>query len=453
MKKILHVAILVILSLTIACNKVTPKLELTSKNVINVPYEGGDYTITYELVSENGGKIKAITNNDEVVTSIDTKTEGKIRIHVSENTTTQSREATIIVSHDNLCFYVDVKQAENINEPGDNPGDEPGDEPGDDPGDEPGDDPGDDPNDNYFYVNANQLVGFYYGERLINGLGHYWIILSEDGFSNGATVPNSEFFRLDLLGPMSEDEDNARIPDGHYTYDFTQNFYEYLILNIGNTDYLYVDNAGEAWSSYYSFAELDVEGNRIELNAIVGDKEYRVVFDGNYSLTNNIIPENISTFVSDHEINLDNCTGTVSCFNDYWGCGYCNWQIEFVCNDGLKKGTYLVLDFLTDANINGSSGFEGTYRASGFSAEDPTKPAFGPNVFVPGMRISDDGVHMLGSLLVEYVDGIGVDQAPIFGGEFTITANGDGTHTIVMEATDDAEPTNKITLNWTGTLK
>ena len=59
---------------------------------------------------------------------------------------------------------------------------------------------------------------------------------------------------------------------------------------------------------------------------------------------------------------------------------------------------------------------------------------------------------MMGSLLLIYEDGKGIDQAPIFDGEFTITENGDGTHTIVINALDDKQPANKITLNWTGRL-
>lgn len=313
--------------------------------------------------------------------------------------------------------------------------------------------PSQEPEDNIINISANCLIGNYYGESLVAGLGHYWIILTEDGFADGATVPNSEFFRIDLLGPLADDEENIKIPNGHYYYDPYGGWHEFTVLNIGNTDYLYVDKDGEAWITTLTYAELGVDNNIITLTAIVDDKEYHVTFEGDYNITANIIPETISTLTSDHEIDLSNCSGTVSCYGDYWDCGYCNWSIEFVCNDGLKNGTYFVLDFLTDNNISGTSGFEGTYRSTGFSEEDPTKPAFDSYTFVPGMRVSDDGVHMMGSLLIEYINGVGVNQAPIYGGEFTVKDNGDGTHTITLNATDDIDPANKITLNWTGTLK
>jgi hypothetical protein len=187
--------------------------------------------------------------------------------------------------------------------------------------------------------------------------------------------------------------------------------------------------------------------------AVVEDKEYHVSFNGDYTIDYKQLSETISSLTSDYEINLSNCTGTVKCYGDYWNCGYCNWGIEFVCDKGLNEGTFLVLDFLTDTNTNGASGFEGTYRSSGFMEEDPTQPAWDAYKFIPGFRLSDISNDMLGSVLVEYIDGIAVEQAPIYNGEFTITKNSNGTHTIVINATDDAVPGHKITLNWTGVLQ
>jgi hypothetical protein len=115
----------------------------------------------------------------------------------------------------------------------------------------------------------------------------------------------------------------------------------------------------------------------------------------------------------------------------------------------MKYGTYLVIDFLN----NSTTDFTGRYEASGFSADDETKPDFRSNVFVPGFRVADDADLLLGSLYMVYKDGLCLSQAPLYGGTVTITANGDGTHTIVIDATDDADPAHKITLNWTGKLQ
>lgn len=305
------------------------------------------------------------------------------------------------------------------------------------------------PSENVINIAANQLIGNYYGERLVSGLGHYWIIISDNGIVDGNLSRNSEFFRIDLLGPLAEDENDISIPDGRYLFDINNSFSEYTILNLGSSDYVYVDDSGEAWSTIFTDAEFNVNGNSMNLVAFVEDKEYHVTFDGDYTISYTPVPEYISTLKSDHEIDLSNCTGSVKCFDDYWNCGFCNWQIEFVCNDGYTAGTYFVIDFLTDANIDGSSGFEGTYHSSGFTEDDPDKPDFASYTFIPGMRISEGSDQMIGSLIVEY--GYGV-QAPLYGGQLSITANDDGTHTIIVSATDDASPSHNISLDWTGVL-
>ena len=59
---------------------------------------------------------------------------------------------------------------------------------------------------------------------------------------------------------------------------------------------------------------------------------------------------------------------------------------------------------------------------------------------------------MMGSLVQINRDGKGIAQAPLYGGEFTISQNEDGTYHIVIDAVDDSEPAHRITLDWTGRL-
>jgi hypothetical protein len=204
----------------------------------------------------------------------------------------------------------------------------------------------------------------------------------------------------------------------------------------------------EGWALALDDAKLTVSGNHFELVAVVGATEFHVTFDGDYSLTTSVISDCVSSLTSDAVIDVSNCSASVNSYGDYWECGYNNWCIEFVCNAGMKYGTYLVIDFLN----NSTTDFTGTYVASGFSAEDETKPDFRSNVFVPGFRVADDADLLLGSLYMVYKDGLCVSQAPLYGGTVTITSNNDGTYTIVIDATDDADPEHKITLNWTGKL-
>ncbi len=396
----------------------TPTLELTSNETLRVDHNAGVYEITYTIENPvEGERVKAQVVNSQMITAVDTSDMGVVNVTLSENTTDTVREGAVVVSYGALSFTVVIEQ--NFNADGDI---------------------------ERVSVAANQLVGTYYGDNLVAGVAHYWLIFSNDGFVDGSVVPNSEFFRLDVLGPMPEDEENVRIPDGTYYFDYSAMGVQYSIVDIGNTDYTYVDENLEGWATAIDYAELKVSGNSFELIAMVGTTEYTVTFEGEYSLATSVITDYVSSLTKDAVIDVSNCSASVSSYGDYWGCGYNNWCIEFLCNDGMKYGTYLVIDFLN----NSTTDFTGTYVASGFSAEDETMPDFRANVFVPGFRVADDADLLLGSLYMVYNEGVCISQAPLYEGTVTITSNGDGTYTIIVDALDDAPRQNRITLSWTG---
>lgn len=397
------------------------KFEITSSDTFDIIAEGGVVVVTYTLGGGDYSLVDVATDNEAMITALNTEAQGIICAMVAANNVYEARTAQIRISFNGETKYVAIHQEGNANAP----------------------------HNEVVNVTANQLVGNYYGDNLREGVGHYWIILTKDGFVDGAAVAGGEYFRLDLMAPMPTDENNVRIPDGEYRFDLSQSCDEYTIVDIGNTDYSWVDENMEGWALALDDASLTVSGNRFELIAVVDDKEFHVSFDGDYSLTTSIISDCVSSLTGDAVIDVSNCTASVSSYGDYWECGYNNWCIEFVCKAGMKYGTYLVIDFLN----NSTTDFTGTYEASGFSADDETKPDFRSNVFVPGFRVADDADLLLGSLYMVYKDGLCLSQAPLYGGTVTITANGDGTHTIDIDATDDADPAHKITLNWTGKLQ
>lgn len=390
-------------------------LELVSSSTMQVSSEGGVFAIRYSISSPvDGAKVAVSTNDPQMITSVESTSDGVVKVIVAPNPTEVERQATVTIRYQNDSVSVIFVQ---------------------------------EPRDSVVVV-ANQLIGNYYGERLQPGLGHYWIIMSKDGIVDGELANGSEFFRLDLIASIAEDGDNIRIPDGRYTYDATNSFTEFTMPNLGNTDYTYVDDGGMAWAEPFIEATLDVEGTKFTLEAVTEKRSFYVTFDGDYTITANIISDQISTLEEDLEIDLKGCVGTLSNFGDYWGCGYTNWYIEFVHTKGLKYGTYLVLDFISESTTS----CVGTYHYSGFSGTDETKPNFAPGFYVPGMRVSDDGVHMMGSLVQINKDGMGIGQAPLYGGKFTISQNDDGSYHIVIDALDDAEPAHRITLDWSGNL-
>lgn len=402
-----------------------PKLEITSDNILRVEKSGGIFTVEYTIanpVEDQSVEVKVV--NSEMITAINTETFGLVKMSISENRSTDVREGAIILSYGTQSATVVVLQEEN--QGGDNSVER-------------------------IDITATHLIGTYYGENLAQGVAHYWIILSDGGFKDGEILPNSEFFRFDILAPLQPEAEVITIPDGTYRFDSYNSFSAYTIMNLGNSDYMWVDNELEGWVTPFDDAEFTVKGNSLALVARVGSKEYHVNYSGEYSITESTISETISNLTEDVVIDVSNCDVTLSDYGDYWQCGYRNWGIEFVSKNGTNNGVYLVLDLLA-TTLESASGFTGVYHSSGFSAEDPTKPNFGPGVFIPGMRISDDGVHLLGSLYQKKENGRGVHQAPIYGGTITISENGNGTHRIVIDAVDDATPAHKITLDWTGIL-
>ena len=390
-------------------------LELVSSPTETVGNQGGVFAVRYVISSpSDDAQVAVSSDNTDMISSVEVISEDTVKVVVAANKTDAERQGTVTIEYKDESVSVLFVQ---------------------------------EPMDSVVVV-ANQLIGNYYGERLCPGLGYYWIIMSDGGIVDGEATNGSEFFRIDLIAPIAEDEENIRIPDGYYRYDATNSLEEYTIPNLGNTDFSYIDDGGMAWAEPFVDASLEVSGSRFTLKANTENSSYYVTFEGEYTITANIISDNISTLEEDLEIDLTGCVGTLSNYGDYWLCGYTNWGIEFVHSRGLKYGTYLVLDFISESTTS----CVGTYRYSGFSGEDSTKPNFAPGFYIPGIRISDDGVHMMGSLVQINRDGKGIAQAPLYGGEFTISQNEDGTYHIVIDAVDDAEPANRITLDWTGRL-
>lgn len=393
-------------------------ITVTSGDVINATAEQKNYQIIYTVQGE--GTVMATTDNPQMIDAINTATSGYVRFRVTENTTSEVREAHIIITYGNSFARVTVVQegaempeVEKVN------------------------------------IAANQLVGNYYGDRLADGVGHYWIILSKDGFVNGNTVNGGEYFRLDLIAPLTDATENITLPDGDYRFDSSLAYEEFTIINIGNTDYTWIDGTGEGWGYNFVDASLSVRGNKMELVALTAEKEFHVTFDGTYSLTPPyVITDYVSSLKEDTVIDVSNCHASKQSYGDYWGCGYTNWGVEFVCYDGMKYGTYVILDLISAS----ATDISGTYVASGFSAEDATKPDFRPGVFVPGFRVSSESDLLLGSLFMVYKDGLCVSQASLYDGTIKITKLADGYYSIVIDAYDDAPKPNKITLNWTGTM-
>lgn len=429
MRKLFTLAFVAIMVVAASCEllqtetpapaKKEQSITLTSTSLIEAPAEGDVYIITYTTEGEEA-RVNATTDNPDMIDTITSNGNGIVRINVTENPNTEVREAYVYITFGSSSASVKVVQAaaEIQSLP-------------------------------VINVAANQLVGNYYGEKFGVGVGHYWIILTKDGFVNGNTVAGGEYFRLDVLAPVTDEKENIKLPDGDYSFDPAFLASNFTIIDINNTDYTWVDNEMNGLGKRFVDASLSVKGNELNLIAVTEDAEYRVSFNGDYSLSAPYeVTEHISSLTQDTVVDVSNCTASYGKYGDYWSCGFPNWNIEFVCNDGIYQGTYLVIDFLTASQ----SDFTGTFESSGFCVDDPTKPDFRAGVFVPGFRLDPNSNQMLGSLFMVYKNGICISQAPLYDGTITITRLENGYYNIVLDCYDDAPKPNKITLNWTGQL-
>lgn len=388
----------------------------------SVDADGGSVMVRYAI--ENGIEGEKVTydvSDAAMITAVNDAIEGVVMIEVAPNPDIEPRTGTVELRYADKRATVTIEQGAAAYQSVD--------------------------------IAANQLIGTYYGDRLVEGLGNYWLIFSKDGVKDGNVQPCTEFIRLDILAPMAASEENVKVPDGTYTFDINNMCESFSILNLPNTDYMYVDENLDGWTTPLVGASMTVVGNHIELVAYTDTKQFNVTFDGDYELSVANVSDYISNLKGDVEIDVSNCNVSIRSYGDYWKCGYCNWGVEFVDKEGYNSGVYLSLDLISTAK-DASSGYEGVYTSAGFSEDDPTMPNFGPGVFVPGVPVSDDGAYLIGSLYMVYGDDKrAVTQAPLTTGTVEIKINADGTHTIIVDAYDDTPELHRLTLNWTGMVQ
>ncbi|MBQ8367146.1 MAG: BACON domain-containing protein [Alistipes sp.] len=388
----------------------------------SVEAEGGNIMVRYNIAMPiEGETVECTILNTVMIPEVNYSIDGVVMIEVAPNSELEPRTGEVILAYADVEYTITITQAAAAYREVD--------------------------------IAANQLIGTYYGERVTEGLGNYWLIFSKDGVEGGDVQPNTEFIRLDILAPLATSEERVKVPDGTYRFDASNSCGNYSILNLPNTDYMYVDENLEGWTTQLVGASMTVAGNHIELVAYTETAQFNVTFDGDYSLDVAKTSDHISNLKGDVAIDVSNCNVSIKSYGDYWHCGYCNWVVEFVDKKGYDNGVFLQLDLL-GTTVDASSGYVGLYPSAGFSADDPSKPNFGPGVFIPGVAISDDGIYLMGSLYMVYNDNNkAVTQAPLTTGTVEIKKNTDGTHTIIVDAYDDAPEPNKLTLNWTGNVQ
>ncbi len=373
-------------------------ITITSGDTIDVKRAGSKAVIEYTLVGKNPVNYVYVKSDADWIYSMDTMDDGKIELGVATNTTGKTRETVVTIGYGTATATTTLRQA----------------------------------GDGEMVFEAPILYGEYLGDALTPGVGNYWFFITDRGFSSeGSSLPNATYYRIDAYGPISTDVDYIKIPKGTYTYD-TENTYAEWTFTAEYSGFWVTDKDGRRGDiAPFEEGTLVVEDGKITLTVKVNGETHTAIYEGNATLSDSRGEVTVySTLDGDYEADLSDHYMIYACEGDYYDFGYYNWMFVIAPNSGV--GDCFQLDIITGYNDK-ESGFCGDYTASDYLATWS---------FIPGWT-------NMSQLLCSWY--FTVDQnelAPFRKGNMSVKDNGDGTVTVDIEAYDDLR--NKITGTWTG---
>ena len=431
MKKVLSLIMLVATAMFVACEPATEQgLIITSGKQYMVEANGGDVYVTYmgaEAVTT------AIEEGHEAIASIKTPAPGIIVVSFKANSSSSSRSAVVEVSAGNgdfstLLLFLQAGNNSNIG------------------------------NDADVTFAAMSMDGYYYGEKYGAGADRYAFFLSDKGLNNGGQAyTNGTYYYIDCFSPANK---TTTLPMGTYTFDSTESGKAYSIT--ANSQLIITtDDVETSESIFMTDAKMVVSANSITLVATINGKKHKVTYTGDLSLSD-VSEENTgggndsddktdgqdseaqSTLTTDRHVTFDGEHRAKWGYEgDYWNTGYSNYTIYIMNKSaGYVYGDTLQLDIVTD-NTSKDGSFAGKYNIS-------DKP--GKLVMVAGF--TNKYAQAVGSWLYEYGGSSASgykNYAQLKSGSCEIIANGDGTHTVKLNAYDYKG--NNITCNWTGVIE
>ena len=424
----------------------TNHLTITSNNTVEVAAEGETVAITYTINNPISGVDVAtnIVEGKDAIEKITTPATGVILVDVKANTTTSKRLAIINVSYADESASVVINQAAGNGNGNENEGGN---------GNE---------NDDVVTFEAAKFNGNYFGQKYGEGSDCYTIFLSDKGFNNAnQAYYGGTYYYVHAFGPVAEGGAPYTLPNGTYKWDITNGGAPYTI-NSQNTQLLISsENEVETDSTYASNATMVVEDNKITLEMTLNGKMHKVVYTGEMVLTdvtkddgeddgNQNDPtdgqeKEAKTTLTDDLVFTFTDTPVVKWVyeGDWWKTGYSNYTIKLM-NKPTETYTshYLQLDIIAD-NTNRDGDFDGKYTI-----------AYTPNKNVAVAGFLDAGGHTAGCWYCEYGGGSDVmglrGYAMLIKGNVEITNNGNGTHTVKVDAYDCNN--NHVTCDWTGEI-
>ena len=433
MKKFLSLIMLLATAAFVACEPTADEgLVITSGRQYKVDANGGDVYVTYMGAD---AVTTTIIEGGEAISGIKTPTAGIIVVSFKANTANSVRNAVIEVSAGNGDFttLISFLQAANNSNIG---------------------------NDADVTFTAMQMDGYYYGEKYGAGADRYAFFLSDKGLNNGGQAyTDGTYYYIDCFSPANK---TTSLPMGTYTFDSTESGKAFSITPNSQL-ILTTDSVETTESIVMTDAKMVVSANSITLVATINGKKHKVTYSGDLALsdvsdendnggnddggddkTDGQDSEAQSTLTADRHVTFDGEHRAKWGYEgDYWNTGYSNYTIYIMNKSaGYVYGDTLQLDIITN-NTSKDGSFAGKYTIS-------DKP--GKLVMVAGF--TNKYAQAVGSWLYEYGGSSASgykNYAQLKSGSCEIIANGDGTHTVKLNAYDYKG--NNITCNWTGVIE
>ena len=293
------------------------------------------------------------------------------------------------------------------------------------------------PNPNEVEFNATYLIGDYYGDIYDNGLGNYYIYLSNKNIEeDGSFMPHGCYYILDITAPLNSfHNERVQIPEGSYTLDMENSNSQYT-FSIERSLYIETDYAGEPLrETKFDSGSMYVNNAGITLSVTIGDKTHIVTYEASPYVNNRGENGTHSTLAEDRTLALSNHTLYYYPCGDYYATGLENWMLLVYPND--NEGDILQFDIMTAKD---SDNIFGTYTLG----DSSTAGSFLKGV----MTLYEGENYMEGSW---YYTSDYADIAPLVGGSLTISDEGYGVATLSFYMEDDRG--NGIKGSWRGFME
>ena len=316
MKKFLALIALVAVALT-ACDKgnteptYSSKIEL-NKSEVTFAKGGGEEIVTFMLVNGQGGKVTAEANAEWLTARAEFNSEVIITVEANEG---DAREAQVVVKYASAKdAIITVKQkAGNVEF------------------------------DEEFA--AKRFEGQYFGAS--GSTYNYFVILSDKGFTSGATKAGGTYYFFDIYSQVQGDADYPMLPNGKYTFDASNTHANGTISDEGSW-YQVLNDTGDdnVVAKSYKSATITVEDGSFE--AIIEFKDgtmHRVVYEGDLTA---VLDD--TTLSADTTIAIEGAEIVATNYGDLYEVGMQNWYIE------VKKDDKVILLDVFSASTTDPSG-------------------------------------------------------------------------------------------------